>query len=71
MDTLEFLLLGIVIALNNLAFSFSMGALGTRRYHLRIVLVFALVEFTVPLAGLFVGRFYAVISKNTRKLPVV
>lgn len=57
MPTLDLILLGIVIASNNLSFSLGLGALGTSQYHLRIVLIFTLVEFTVPLVGLFIGRF--------------
>ncbi|MEX0996307.1 MAG: manganese efflux pump [Flavobacteriaceae bacterium] len=57
MQTIDLILLGIVIASNNLTFAFGLGALGTGKYHLRIVLIFTLVEFTIPLIGLFVGRF--------------
>ncbi len=57
MDTIDLILLGIVIASNNLSFAFGLGALGTGQYHLRIVLIFTLVEFSVPLVGLFIGRY--------------
>lgn len=57
MNTLDLILLGIVIASNNLSFSFSLGALGTNKYHWRIILIFTLVEFTIPLVGMFIGRF--------------
>jgi manganese efflux pump family protein len=64
MDILDMILLGIVIASNNLAFSFSLGALGTTAYHLRIVLVFTIVEFTIPLIGLFIGRYISSFIEN-------
>ncbi|MEB2786902.1 manganese efflux pump MntP [Algoriphagus persicinus] len=57
MDTIDLILLGIVIASNNLSFAFGLGALGTGQYHLRIVSIFTLVEFTVPLVGLLIGNF--------------
>lgn len=57
MQTIDLILLGIVIASNNLTFAFGLGALGTGKFHLRIVLIFTLVEFTIPLVGLLVGRF--------------
>lgn len=57
MNTINLILLGIVIASNNLAFAFGAGALGTSKYHLRIVAIFTLTEFTIPLVGLVMGRF--------------
>lgn len=57
MPTIDLILLAIAIASNNLAFAFGLGALGTSRYHLRIVLIFTLTEFTIPLVGLFIGQF--------------
>lgn len=67
----DLILLGIVIASNNLSFSFGLGALGTREYHLRIILIFTIVEFTVPLIGIYIGTFlssfiteYAQITAN-------
>lgn len=57
MNTVDLILLGIVIASNNLSFAIGMGALGTAKYHLRIVLIFTLMEFTVPLIGLLLGQF--------------
>ncbi len=57
MSTIDLILLGIVIASNNLSFALGLGALGTDKYHLRIVLVFTIVEFVIPLVGLFIGQF--------------
>ncbi|WP_029034462.1 manganese efflux pump MntP family protein [Salinimicrobium terrae] len=56
MTTVDLILLGIVIASNNLAFAFGLGALGTSKYHLRILVIFTLTEFTIPLVGLLIGR---------------
>lgn len=57
MHTIDLILLGIVIASNNLSFALGFGALGTSQYHLRTVTIFTLVEFTVPLVGLLLGHF--------------
>lgn len=57
MATLDLILLGIVIASNNLSFSFGLGALGTSQYHLKIILTFTLVEFTIPLIGSYIGSY--------------
>lgn len=64
MDILDLVILGSVIAANNLSFAFGMGALGTNTYHLRIVLIFTIVEFTIPLVGLFIGQFLSSFVKN-------
>lgn len=57
MALLDLIILGIVIASNNLSFSFGLGALGADKHHLRIVLIFTLVEFTIPLIGLLIGSY--------------
>lgn len=57
MNYLDLTILGIVIASNNFSFSLGLGALGVNKYHWRIVLVFTVVEFIVPLLGLILGRF--------------
>lgn len=57
MDMLDLILLGVVIASNNLAFAFGLGALGTSKYHLRIVLIFTIIEFIIPLMGLLIGQY--------------
>lgn len=68
MSTLDLILLGIVIASNNLSFAFGLGALGTNKYHLRIILIFTLVEFTVPLIGLFIGSYLSSLIKDFANL---
>jgi len=50
------LVFGVVIALNNLALSLTLGALDGRRHRLRILTVFAVFEFSVPLIGVWLGR---------------
>jgi len=50
------LVLGVVIGANNLAVSLALGALGQQSRALRIVAVFGLFEFTVPLIGIALGR---------------
>ncbi|MBZ9627659.1 manganese efflux pump MntP family protein [Psychroflexus sp. CAK57W] len=64
MDTINLILLGIVIASNNLSFAFGLGALDISKYHLRIVLIFTLVEFTIPLVGLFMGQYVSLFIEN-------
>jgi putative Mn2+ efflux pump MntP len=54
--TLSLLAFGVVIALNNLALSLTLGALDGRRHLWRILSVFAVFEFTVPLIGVWLGR---------------
>ncbi|MFP4274262.1 MAG: manganese efflux pump MntP family protein [Paracoccaceae bacterium] len=50
------MVLGAAIGANNLAVSLALGALGQRQRTLRIVAVFGLFEFTVPLIGIALGR---------------
>lgn len=50
--------IGTVIALNNFAVSLALGAIGAER-RWRIILVFGLFEFTIPLIGLLIGRSLA------------
>lgn len=53
---LTLLILGVVIGANNLAVSLALGAMGQNVRHVRIVTVFGLFEFFMPLAGIWVGR---------------
>ena len=57
MDIIDLVILGVVIALNNLSFALGFGSIGSKKYHLRIVLVFTIVEFTIPLIGLLIGSY--------------
>lgn len=56
---LTLLAFGVVIALNNMALALTMGALGGRRHRLRILTVFAVFEFSVPLIGVWLGQSLA------------
>jgi len=59
MNTLNLLILGVVIGSNNLAVSFALGALGRSKYHARIIFTFGFFEFTVPLVGILIGNFFS------------
>lgn len=59
MSILKLLLLGIVIASNNLAVSFALGSLETKKYHTRVVIIFGFFEFFVPLIGLLIGKHFS------------
>lgn len=56
MDIVRLLILGVVIGSNNLAAGLALGALGQAERARRIVAVFGLFEFCVPLVGLALGR---------------
>ena len=68
MNTIDLILLAIVIASNTLSFSFGLGALDTKKYHLRIVIIFVLIEFTVPLVGLYIGQFASSFIESYSKI---
>lgn len=53
---LELVLLGLVVGSNNFATSLALGSLGQAHRRWRILLVFAVFEFTIPLVGLALGR---------------
>jgi manganese efflux pump family protein len=52
----QLLVLGIVISTDNLAIAMALGALGQAQQKWRIVLMFGLAAFVVPLLGIWVGR---------------
>lgn len=52
---IDLLVLGAVIGANNLATALALGALGQAHRRWRIVGVFALFEFVVPLIGIWLG----------------
>lgn len=56
MNIIDLILLGVIIASNNMSFALGLGALGTSRYHIRILTVFTITEFTIPLVGLLIGK---------------
>jgi len=52
----QLLILGAIIGSNNLATALAIGSLGEVARRWRVVLVFAVFEFTIPLVGLRIGR---------------
>ena len=50
------LILGAVIGANNFATALALGSLGQEARRGRILMVFALFEFTVPLVGIWLGQ---------------
>lgn len=54
------MVLGLVIGANNFSAALSLGALGQAPRRLRIVAVFAVFEFVVPLAGAAAGQAMAI-----------
>lgn len=50
------MLLGAVIGSNNFAAALALGATGQRHRRVRIATIFGLVEFLVPLVGIWVGQ---------------
>ncbi|MDI9400206.1 MAG: manganese efflux pump [Euryarchaeota archaeon] len=55
MSLIDFLILGAVIGSNNLAVALALGALGQAHRRFRVMLVFGLFEFFVPLLGIWLG----------------
>jgi putative Mn2+ efflux pump MntP len=53
---LQLLILGIVVGSNNFATSLALGSLGQADRRWRVLLVFAVFEFSVPLIGIALGR---------------
>jgi len=52
----QLFVLGAIIGSNNLATALAIGSLGTVERRWRVVLVFAVFEFTIPLIGLWLGQ---------------
>ncbi|MGM0689749.1 MAG: manganese efflux pump, partial [Bacillota bacterium] len=55
MTLFNLVILGIVIGSNNFAVALTLGALGQSAYRYRIIFVFGVFEFIVPLAGILLG----------------
>ena len=55
MTPLNLIILGIIIGSNNFAVALALGALGQAEYRYRVMLVFGVFEFMVPLAGIMLG----------------
>lgn len=59
MEVWKLFLLGIVIGSNNLAVAFTLGALNVRYFWWRIIFIFGVFEFVIPLIGVFIGQQFA------------
>ncbi|MFP4207457.1 MAG: manganese efflux pump MntP family protein [Wenzhouxiangella sp.] len=69
---LEILVIGLVVAINNMVVALALGVLEQRRYRHRILLVFGSFEFFVPLIGVWLGsRLARVITEHTEWLGAV
>ncbi|MGM0541409.1 MAG: manganese efflux pump MntP family protein [Pseudomonadota bacterium] len=55
MTLIDFLILGVVIGSNNLAVALALGALGQATRRFRVMLVFGVFEFVMPLLGIWLG----------------
>lgn len=55
MTLIDFLILGVVIGSNNLAVALALGAMGQAARRFRVMLVFGLFEFMMPLLGIVLG----------------
>jgi putative Mn2+ efflux pump MntP len=56
MTLIQLLALGLVIGSNNLAAALALGALGQASRRVRIVAVFSVFEFVIPLVGIGLGQ---------------
>ena len=55
MTPIDFLILGVVISSSNLAVALALGAMGQAARCFRVMLVFGLFEFVMPLLGIGLG----------------
>ena len=55
MDLFNLLVIGVVIASNNLSVAFTLGALNQKKHIWRIILIFGIFEFLIPLIGAIIG----------------
>lgn len=56
---IEFLILGVVIGSNNLAVALALGAMGQASRRFRLMFVFGVFEFVMPLLGIALGALTA------------
>lgn len=61
---LELLILGVVIGSNNFSVALALGALGKAALRYRVILVFGIFEFVVPLLGIWLGAATAELIGN-------
>lgn len=65
MGLLEILILCLAIAANNLVVSIGLGTMGQAHLWKRIVLVFGVFEFCIPLVGLLIGQLLTSFIANS------
>ncbi|MEE4637448.1 MAG: manganese efflux pump [Wenzhouxiangella sp.] len=56
---LQLLIIGVVVAINNLVVALALGVMQQKRHRARILLVFGAFEFLVPLIGVWLGSTLA------------
>lgn len=72
MTLIDFLILGVVIGSNNLAVALALGAMGQAQRRFRVMLVFGVFEFVMPLLGIWLGAATAhVIDLQTNVVGTV
>lgn len=59
MEVWKLVLLGMVIGSNNLAVAFAIGALDTKAFWWRIIVIFGVFEFVIPLVGILIGQEFS------------
>lgn len=61
MEVWKLVLLGIIIGCNNLAVAFAIGAMDTRDFWWRIIVIFGVFEFVIPLVGILIGQQFSTV----------
>ncbi|MFO8237169.1 MAG: manganese efflux pump, partial [Prochlorococcaceae cyanobacterium] len=67
MTLIDLLILGIVIGANNLAVALALGAMGQVERRWRVLVVFGVFEFTMPLLGIGLGLLTVVAGVRNRR----
>jgi putative Mn2+ efflux pump MntP len=66
---LQLLIVGVVVAINNLVVALALGVMRQERYRARILVVFGAFEFFVPLIGVWLGSTLAgILAEQTEWL---
>ncbi len=69
---LQFLIIGLVVAINNMVVALALGVMRQKKYRVRILVVFGAFEFFVPLIGVWLGSNVArMITEQTEWLGAV
>jgi manganese efflux pump family protein len=66
---LKLIILGIIIGSNNFAVALTLGAMGQIAYRYRVMFVFGVFEFVVPLAGILMGTAAARVTGLDSNIP--